>query len=104
MLAVRGGAVLAPRLVAAQPGGAALSLSSGTVLISGGTGELGRQVATHLVRAHAARSLLLLTRKGDQAELAPLRAELGVAGVFAANRADPVPSAAAIVIIISIMI
>ncbi|HRI48653.1 MAG TPA: type I polyketide synthase, partial [Pseudomonadota bacterium] len=79
-LAVRGGAVLAPRLVAAQPGGAALSLSSGTVLISGGTGELGRQVATHLVRAHAARSLLLLARKGDQEELAPLRAELHALG------------------------
>jgi acyl transferase domain-containing protein/acyl carrier protein len=76
-LAVRGAEVLAPRLGVAQPGGEALTLASGTVLLSGGTGELGRQVAVHLVRAHAVRKLLLLSRRGEQAAGAEkLRAEL----------------------------
>ncbi|MFJ1581207.1 SDR family NAD(P)-dependent oxidoreductase [Streptomyces sp. NPDC088182] len=39
----------------------------GTVLITGGTGELGRQVAAHLVREHGMRHLVLTSRRGPQA-------------------------------------
>jgi NADPH:quinone reductase-like Zn-dependent oxidoreductase/acyl carrier protein len=39
----------------------------GTVLITGGTGELGREVAQHLVRAHGARHLVLTSRRGESA-------------------------------------
>ncbi|MET9819715.1 beta-ketoacyl reductase, partial [Streptomyces sp. NPDC006355] len=46
----------------------------GTVLVTGGTGELGRAVAEHLVREHGARHLLLTSRQGPKAHGA---AELG---------------------------
>ncbi|XMN10908.1 type I polyketide synthase [Streptomyces griseobrunneus] len=36
----------------------------GTVLITGGLGELGGALAAHLVRAHGARRLVLLSRRG----------------------------------------
>ncbi|MBT2897407.1 type I polyketide synthase [Streptomyces sp. McG3] len=36
----------------------------GTVLITGGLGELGSALAAHLVRAHGARRLVLLSRRG----------------------------------------
>ncbi|MGW6287807.1 type I polyketide synthase [Streptomyces sp. NPDC055107] len=39
----------------------------GTVLITGGLGELGGALAAHLVRAHGARRLLLLSRRGGNA-------------------------------------
>ncbi|WP_344646451.1 SDR family NAD(P)-dependent oxidoreductase, partial [Streptomyces durmitorensis] len=39
----------------------------GTVLITGGTGELGRQLATHLVREHGIRHLTLTSRRGAEA-------------------------------------
>ncbi|WP_225851368.1 zinc-binding dehydrogenase, partial [Streptomyces sp. HPF1205] len=38
-----------------------------TVLVTGGTGSLGAQVARHLVAEHGARNLLLLSRRGLQA-------------------------------------
>src|SRR5277367_7153493 len=37
---------------------------SGTVLITGGVGELGREVARHLVDRHGVRHLLLTSRRG----------------------------------------
>ncbi|MEV1119557.1 SDR family NAD(P)-dependent oxidoreductase, partial [Actinosynnema sp. NPDC049800] len=37
----------------------------GTVLITGGTGTLGRLVARHLVTAHGVRKLVLVSRSGD---------------------------------------
>ncbi|WP_299535809.1 type I polyketide synthase [uncultured Streptomyces sp.] len=37
----------------------------GTVLITGGSGELGSVLAAHLVRAHGARRFVLLSRRGD---------------------------------------
>ncbi|MFC9955681.1 SDR family NAD(P)-dependent oxidoreductase, partial [Streptomyces prasinus] len=37
------------------------------VLITGGTGELGRQLATHLVREHGVRHLTLTSRRGTHA-------------------------------------
>ncbi|MER7468050.1 SDR family NAD(P)-dependent oxidoreductase [Streptomyces sp. NPDC097981] len=57
----------------------------GTVLVSGGTGELGRQVARHLVGRHGVRHLVLTSRQGSAApgaaELAAELAEAGAASV-----------------------
>nr|WP_241678774.1 type I polyketide synthase [Streptomyces lasalocidi] len=80
-LAVRDGRLLAPRLarVGAAPSGA--PLSDGTVLVTGGTGGLGALVARHLVDAHQARSLLLVSRRGMAAAGAgELVAELQASG------------------------
>ncbi|WP_438490682.1 type I polyketide synthase [Streptomyces sp. S186] len=50
----------------------------GTVLITGGTGGLGKLIARHLATAHGIRHLLLVSRKGPAAEgAAELCAELG---------------------------
>ncbi|MFF8104487.1 SDR family NAD(P)-dependent oxidoreductase, partial [Streptomyces sp. NPDC016640] len=65
----------------------------GTVLITGGTGGLGRELARHLVSARGARRLLLVSRRGIEAEgAAGLRDELAAAGavvdVTACDMAD----------------
>ena len=68
---------------------------AGTVLITGGTGALGRRVARHLVERHAIRSLILLSRRGPQApgaraltaELTGLGARVRVVAGDAADRA-----------------
>ncbi|WP_405773471.1 SDR family NAD(P)-dependent oxidoreductase [Streptomyces sp. NBC_01538] len=65
----------------------------GTVLISGGTGTLGRLVARHLVTGHGMRHLLLTSRSGPEAPgVAELRDELAVLGaevsVVACDAAD----------------
>ncbi|MFF1309185.1 SDR family NAD(P)-dependent oxidoreductase, partial [Streptomyces sp. NPDC058307] len=53
----------------------------GTVLITGGTGTLGRELARHLVATRGMRHLLLLSRQGPQAPGAEeLVAELGELG------------------------
>ncbi|MGQ5640641.1 MULTISPECIES: SDR family NAD(P)-dependent oxidoreductase, partial [unclassified Streptomyces] len=53
----------------------------GTVLITGGTGELGREVARHLVAEHGVRHLVLTSRQGAAAPgAAELAAELRAAG------------------------
>ncbi|MFF9899117.1 type I polyketide synthase [Streptomyces longispororuber] len=58
----------------------------GTVLITGGLGELGSALAAHLVRAHGARRLLLLSRRGGNTpEAGVLVRELQAAG---AERVD----------------
>ncbi|MDQ0988601.1 type I polyketide synthase [Streptomyces sp. V2I9] len=58
----------------------------GTVLITGGLGELGSALAAHLVRAHGARRLVLLSRRGGNApEAASFVRELEAAG---AERVD----------------
>jgi thioesterase domain-containing protein/NADP-dependent 3-hydroxy acid dehydrogenase YdfG/acyl carrier protein len=50
---------------------------SRTVLITGGTGELGRLLARHLVAKHAVKSLILASRRGAEAPGAQeLRTEL----------------------------
>ncbi|GAA2617930.1 hypothetical protein GCM10009863_34890 [Streptomyces axinellae] len=66
----------------------------GTVLITGGTGTLGGLAARHLVTAHGARHLLLVSRSGPEApglpalrrELAGLGAEVAVAACDVADR------------------
>ncbi len=53
----------------------------GTVLVTGGTGGLGALVARHLVAEHGAERLLLVSRRGPQAEGAnDLREALGELG------------------------
>ncbi|WP_422070514.1 type I polyketide synthase [Streptomyces orinoci] len=85
-LAVRGGAALVARLTRAttpnvgtrptEPFGA-----DGTVLVTGGTGALGKVLARHLVAEHGARRLLLTSRRGAAAPgAAELVAELTAAG------------------------
>ncbi|ROQ57386.1 acyl transferase domain-containing protein [Streptomyces sp. 840.1] len=61
-----------------------------TVLITGGTGALGAQVARHLVTGRGARHLLLTSRRGGAqdlvAELTELGAQVRVAACDAADR------------------
>ncbi|MFB9682469.1 acyltransferase domain-containing protein, partial [Streptosporangium vulgare] len=79
-LALRGGALYAPRLVRARVLPAPSPWKpGGTVLVTGGTGALGGLVARHLVTEHGARDLLLVSRGGEKA---PGAAEL-VAGLEA---------------------
>ncbi|WP_307839471.1 beta-ketoacyl reductase, partial [Streptomyces sp. MBT97] len=100
LVAVRGTALSAPRLVraaaveterAAAADVAAESRTKtesayafapgGTVLVTGGTGSLGTLVARHLVAKHGVRHLLLVSRRGLEAEGArELVAELGELG------------------------
>lgn len=94
-LVVRGGAVLAPQLIPASlTGGRPVLDPDGTALVTGGTGELGRLLATHLVTAHGIRHLLLVSRRGPDAPGADdLVASLRDAGadtvrVLAADVAD----------------
>ncbi|MHB1860556.1 MAG: type I polyketide synthase [Solirubrobacteraceae bacterium] len=96
-LAVRGGEILAgrlrrvelsgdaPRERAESTGGVAAEHGAGawqgSVLITGGTGAIGSAVARHLVREHGARSLMLLSRRGSEADgAAELEAELSGLG------------------------
>ncbi|HEY8978166.1 MAG TPA: type I polyketide synthase [Streptomyces sp.] len=95
-LAVRKGTVLAARLArAGQPeeGAAPVLDPSGTALVTGATGTLGRLVARHLVTAHGVRHLLLTSRRGEAApgatELVKELGELGAeARVVACDVAD----------------
>ncbi|MEV0343865.1 SDR family NAD(P)-dependent oxidoreductase [Nocardia sp. NPDC050713] len=80
------------KLVLTQP--AALEPEE-TVLITGGTGSLGRLLARHLVTAHGCRHLVLLSRQGDQAaearklaaELRDMGAEISLAACDVSDRA-----------------
>ncbi|WP_189893348.1 type I polyketide synthase, partial [Streptomyces xantholiticus] len=77
-LAVRSGRVLAPRLTRASTGESVTAFdSAGTVVITGGTGGLGAMFARHLATARGVRHLLLLSRRGLEADgAAELVAEL----------------------------
>ncbi|WP_327394737.1 type I polyketide synthase [Streptomyces phaeochromogenes] len=109
-MALRGGALLVPRLTrielaeptepseAAEPAEAGRPASpwnaTGTVLITGGTGGLGSLVARHLVTRHGVRHLLLSSRRGlDAPDAAELAEELTGYGadvtVAACDAADP---------------
>jgi len=79
-LALRDGEAFAARLRRAQPADASLAPAldpEGTVLLTGGTGDLAAVVARHLVDDHGARHLLLASRSGGtKPGTAELRAEL----------------------------
>jgi acyl transferase domain-containing protein/thioesterase domain-containing protein/acyl carrier protein len=79
-LAIRQGALQAPRLARPQAAEAEPPPTfdpSGTILITGGTGGLGALLAHHLAADLGAERLLLVSRRGEQAEGAgELAAEL----------------------------
>ncbi|MFE7278681.1 beta-ketoacyl synthase N-terminal-like domain-containing protein [Streptomyces sp. NPDC057623] len=80
-VAVREGTFLAPRLAPTGPGsGERLLDPDGTVLVTGGTGPLGRLVARHLVERHQVRNLLLTDHGEPDAEVEAQRAELSDLG------------------------
>ncbi|MFF8732400.1 type I polyketide synthase [Streptomyces sp. NPDC015171] len=89
-VAVRGGALFVPRLARTAPVGAEAPVldPEGTVLITGGTGSLAGVLARHLVVRHGVRHLVLVSRRGLEAEGArELVAELE--GLGAASVAVP---------------
>ncbi|WP_240667684.1 type I polyketide synthase [Streptomyces luteoverticillatus] len=103
-LLVRGGEFLAARLarVTAEPVADAPWRPDGTVLVTGGTGGLGRIVARHLATHHGVRDLLLVSRSGLAAEGAEaLVAELAAEGVDVAVEACDVTDPAAVADLVS---
>nr|WSX19094.1 type I polyketide synthase [Streptomyces tubercidicus] len=94
--AIRRGALSVPRLAVLEPSGqdaAPVWNAGGTVLITGGTGVLGAEVARHLVTGHGVRNLVLTSRSGPTAAGAEeLRAQLTAAGarveILACDAAD----------------
>ncbi|MEV0375119.1 type I polyketide synthase, partial [Streptomyces sp. NPDC050636] len=96
-LLVRGGEVLAARLARAQAQRAIAWDTEGTVLITGGTGGLGRVLARHLAAEHGVRNLLLVSRRGPAAEgVEELVAELRESGAEATVEACDVTDPAAV--------
>ena len=85
-MTVRENEVRVPRLVRVTASGSP-DWGDGAVLISGGTGQLGRLVAAHLVREHGVRKLVLVSRSGGSAgDLADLGAEVKVVACDLADR------------------
>jgi acyl transferase domain-containing protein/NADPH:quinone reductase-like Zn-dependent oxidoreductase/NAD(P)-dependent dehydrogenase (short-subunit alcohol dehydrogenase family)/acyl carrier protein len=72
-VAVRGDEVLVPRLrrCSGDEQREALPVGEGTVLITGGTGDLGADLARHLVTNHGVAHLVLTSRRGLDAVGAP---------------------------------
>ncbi|WP_446696898.1 type I polyketide synthase, partial [Streptomyces griseoloalbus] len=100
-VAVRGGEVLVPRLARVASGAgvdvSGWDVAGGTVLVTGGTGGLGRVVARHLVVEHGVRDLLLVSRRGAAAVGADaLVAELSGLGARVSVEACDVAEAAAV--------
>ncbi|MFF2012691.1 type I polyketide synthase [Streptomyces sp. NPDC058195] len=89
--AVREGRVYVPELAPLPgpgPRKARVPDPEGTVLVTGGTGSLGRLVARHLVAAHGVRHLLLAGRRGPDAPgVRELVAQLREAGAEVTVRA-----------------
>ncbi|MEU8385484.1 SDR family NAD(P)-dependent oxidoreductase, partial [Streptosporangium sp. NPDC048865] len=95
-LAVREGVVRVPRLARVASAGETERPwnPEGTVLITGGTGGLGAQLARHLVAERGVRHLLLAGRRGPdapgalelRAELAAHGAEVGIVACDVADR------------------
>ncbi|WP_319959493.1 SDR family NAD(P)-dependent oxidoreductase, partial [Micromonospora yasonensis] len=95
-LALRAGDLRAPRLTPAmvEPAVALPFRPDGTVLVTGGTGTLGRLTARHLATRHGVRHLLLVGRRGpEHPDADALVRDLGDAGatavVVAADLGDP---------------
>ncbi|MFG2050622.1 SDR family NAD(P)-dependent oxidoreductase [Micromonospora sp. NPDC048935] len=96
-LVLRDGAALVPRLVRAHAtrAGALPGSETGTVLVTGGTGTLGRRLVRHLVTRHGVRRLLVTRRRGPAAgdtagwaaELAGLGARVDVVTCDVTDRA-----------------
>ncbi|WP_240003685.1 type I polyketide synthase [Streptomyces cinnamoneus] len=79
-LALRAGTLLTPRLVKTHRHNDP-DLTTGTTLITGGTGTLGTLIARHLITNHNVRDLVLVSRRGDTAPGATqLRTELETLG------------------------
>jgi acyl transferase domain-containing protein/NADPH:quinone reductase-like Zn-dependent oxidoreductase/acyl carrier protein len=82
--AIHDGRVLVPRLCRvpdAVLADVSPRLSGGPVLVTGGTGALADPVARHLVAAHGARDVVLISRRGPHAEgAASLAAGLAESG------------------------
>ncbi|WP_256923819.1 type I polyketide synthase, partial [Streptomyces sp. 13-12-16] len=100
-VAVRGGEVLVPRLARVVSGAGAdaavWDVAEGTVLVTGGTGGLGRTVARHLVVGHGVRDLLLVSRRGAAVEgVGALVAELSGLGARVSVEACDVADADAV--------
>ncbi|MEU4778001.1 SDR family NAD(P)-dependent oxidoreductase [Micromonospora sp. NPDC023633] len=91
-VAVRDGRALLPRLhpVERPPAGTPLAaLAGGTVLVTGGTGGVGRHVATHLATVHGVAELVLVSRTGQAGEWTAALTDAGVTvRVVAADVAD----------------
>ncbi|MDG5805265.1 type I polyketide synthase [Streptomyces ossamyceticus] len=94
-LALRGGALLAPKMTRATAAPAPLGWrADGTALITGATGALGARVARHLVTEHGVGHLLLVSRRGPAApgadalhsELTELGARVTLAACDTADR------------------
>ncbi|MBP1158489.1 type I polyketide synthase [Rhodococcus sp. PvR099] len=88
-LAIRDGVLLAPMLAAETPVSASAALAAepapfgpeGTVLITGGTGTIGRLIARHLVARYGVRRLVLTGRHAQGADsAAELRADVAESG------------------------
>ncbi|MEL3946483.1 type I polyketide synthase [Streptomyces sp. LNU-CPARS28] len=83
-VALRHGEVWVPRLARAAlapAGEAPAPWSTGTVLVTGAFGGLGRVVVRHLAERHGVQDLLLVSRRGlDAAGATELQAQLGALG------------------------
>ncbi|WP_031470957.1 type I polyketide synthase, partial [Sciscionella sediminilitoris] len=92
----RDGELFAPRLARVPVPNDPVPETNGTVLITGGTGGLGAELARHLVRAHGIRQLLLVSRRGPDApgaetlatELTELGATVRIEAADVADRAQ----------------
>ncbi|MEV0395342.1 type I polyketide synthase [Polymorphospora rubra] len=86
-LAIRDGQLRVPRLgrlAPPPPEATTPDLTGGTVLVTGATGGLGRNLARHLATRHGVRHLLLVSRTGPDASGArDLVGELAAAGTTA---------------------
>ncbi|MEV0177667.1 SDR family NAD(P)-dependent oxidoreductase, partial [Streptomyces sp. NPDC050803] len=80
-LAIRNGQALAPRLTRTPDTETAAWPTTGTILITGGTGTLGTAIARHLATHHHTPHLLLISRQGPNApEADQLREDLQALG------------------------
>jgi 4-hydroxyphenylalkanoate synthase len=69
------------KVVLTMPSALADELAAGTVLITGGTGMAGAELARHVVNAYGARHVVLVSRRGGRAEsTAELTLDLARAG------------------------